>query len=107
MAIIPVLGVTAAIFAAIAAAVIGGFVFGVIFIIIGTLLMRKSSHRKLGVGLRIFDYLSAIPAFILGVLLTGPIALFADLFAVLIATIVFRSLCRVTPDMKRDSSTPE
>ena len=32
MAIIPVLGVTAAIFSAIVAAVIGGFVFGVIFI---------------------------------------------------------------------------
>ena len=107
MAIIPVLGVTAAIFAVIAAAVIGVFVLGVIFIIIGTLMIKKSSRRKLGVGLRIFGYLAAIPAFILGVLLTGPIALFADLFAVLIATIVFKSLCRVTPDIKRDSSTPE
>ena len=107
MAIIPVLGVTAAIFAAIVAAVIGGFVFGVIFIIIGTLLMRKTSRRKLGVGLRIFGYIAAIPAFILGVLLTGFIALFADLFTILIAIIVFRFLCRAIPNNKGDSHTAE
>ena len=112
MAIIPVLGVTAAIFAAIVAAVIGGFVLGVIFIIIGTfiigtLMIRKSSRRKLGVGLRIFGYLAAVPAFILGVLLTGIIALFADLFTILIAIIVVRFLCRLIPDNNNVSHTPE
>ena len=107
MAIIPVLGVTVAVFAVIAAAVIGVFVLGVIFIIIGTLLIRKSSRRKLGVGLRIFGYLAAIPAFILGVLLTGFIALFADLFTILIAIIFFRFLCRAIPNNKGDSHTAE
>ncbi len=107
MAIIPVLGVTAAIFAAIVAAVIGVFVLGVIFIIIGTLMIKKSSRRKLGVGLRIFGYLAAIPAFILGVLLTGFIALFADLFTILIAIIVFRFLCRAIPNNKGDNHTAE
>ena len=107
MAIIPVLGVTAAIFAAIVAAVIGGFVLGVIFIIIGTLMIRKSSRRKLSVGLRIFGYLAAVPAFILGVLLTGIIALFADLFTILIAIIVVRFLCRLIPDNNNVSHTPE
>lgn len=82
--------------------------FGLCFIVAGTILIARTQLRGLGVGLRIFGYIVAIPAFVLGDMMFGlmvrkELSFIPSVIGVVVAIIICRLLGK--PKNKNTSGT--
>lgn len=77
-----------AVMIALIVAFIGGFYLGLSLIIAGTIVIRRSQRRKLGVGLRIWGYIVAIPCFCIGVIIGTIVVLIPCLVGIVLALII-------------------